>query len=217
MIKQLSHRTIIGGLLGLALACTTAELLSSGLYEVYSKSMVIRNITGESPNFTAEWLKIISWAFIFGASWWMFWCFDNFFSPDAKVAKSTENTPTEESDPSGDEKTEEAFKPESDDDSETEKIGDKTEHTEENDGDENEKSDHDSQFDETDELFFKVQQIPEESPRDFNSIKTVYRKKIAQYHPDKVSAMGPEIREVAEQKAKEINEAYEHFRKKQSQ
>jgi hypothetical protein len=26
--------------------------------------------------------------------------------------------------------------------------------------------------------------------------------------------MGPEIREVAEQKAKEINEAYEHFRKK---
>ena len=90
-------------------------------------------------------------------------------------------------------------------------------HTEENDGDENEKSDHDSQFDETDELFFKVLQIPEESPRDFNSIKTVYRKKIAQYHPDKVSAMGPEIREVAEQKAKEINEAYEHFRKKQSQ
>jgi hypothetical protein len=26
--------------------------------------------------------------------------------------------------------------------------------------------------------------------------------------------MGPEIREVAEKKAKEINEAYEHFRKK---
>ena len=203
MIKQLSHRTLIGGLLGLALASLTAELLSSGLYEVYSKSMIIRNITGESPNFTADGIKIISWALI--------------FSPDAKVAKSTENTPTEESYPSGDEKAEEAFRPESDDDSETENIGDKTEHTEGNGGDENEKSNYSSQFDETDELFFKVLHISEETPRDFNSIKTVYRKKIAQYHPDKVSAMGPEIREVAEQKAKEINEAYEHFRKKHSQ
>ena len=45
-------------------------------------------------------------------------------------------------------------------------------------------------------------------------IKSVYRKRIAQYHPDKVLAMGPEIRSVAEQKAKEINEAYEHFRRK---
>ena len=69
--------------------------------------------------------------------------------------------------------------------------------------------------DKDDELFFEILQISEEdAPRDFNSIKSVYRKKIAQYHPDKVSAMGPEITEVAEQKAKEINEAYEHFRKK---
>ena len=38
--------------------------------------------------------------------------------------------------------------------------------------------------------------------------------KIAQYHPDRVRAMGPEIRDVAEKKAKKVNEAYEYFRKK---
>ena len=37
---------------------------------------------------------------------------------------------------------------------------------------------------------------------------------MTQYHPDKVRNMGDEIREVAERKAKEINEAYDYFRKK---
>ena len=45
-------------------------------------------------------------------------------------------------------------------------------------------------------------------------MKSHYRKLIAQYHPDRVRAMGPEIRDVAESKAKEINEAYEFFRRK---
>jgi len=53
-----------------------------------------------------------------------------------------------------------------------------------------------------------------EKPFEEEKVKAVYRKLIAQYHPDRVSALGPEIREVAEQKAKEINEAYEYFRKK---
>ena len=69
-------------------------------------------------------------------------------------------------------------------------------------------------FDEQDEKYFEVLKILDSDTKDFVTIKSVYRKKIAQYHPDKVSAMGPEIQEVAEQKAKEINEAYEHFRKK---
>jgi len=46
---------------------------------------------------------------------------------------------------------------------------------------------------------------------DFQLLKSAYRKAIAQYHPDKVSAMGPEIRAIAEQKAKEINQAYHHL------
>ncbi len=53
-----------------------------------------------------------------------------------------------------------------------------------------------------------------EKPFEEEKVKAVYRKLIAQYHPDRVSALGLEIREVAEQKAKEINEAYEYFRKK---
>jgi len=50
-----------------------------------------------------------------------------------------------------------------------------------------------------------------EESRDFATIKSTYRRVIAQYHPDKVGAMGPEIREIAESKAKEINHAYQYF------
>lgn len=53
-----------------------------------------------------------------------------------------------------------------------------------------------------------------EESRDFAIVKSTYRRVIAQYHPDKVGAMGPEIREIAESKAKEINHAYQYFRKK---
>ena len=61
---------------------------------------------------------------------------------------------------------------------------------------------------------FYLARVEEEDLEDFDAIKAIYRKRIAQYHPDKVLAMGPEIREIAEQKAKEINEAYEYFRAK---
>ena len=59
-----------------------------------------------------------------------------------------------------------------------------------------------------------VLDLPKEDLNDFSKIKSTYRTAIARYHPDKVSALGPEIREVAETKAKEINQAYEFFRKK---
>lgn len=39
-------------------------------------------------------------------------------------------------------------------------------------------------------------------------ISAAYKRLISQYHPDKVSRMGPEIREIAERKTKEINAAY---------
>jgi len=45
-------------------------------------------------------------------------------------------------------------------------------------------------------------------------IRDRYRALIAQYHPDKVSHLGPELREVAERKTREILEAYEYFRVK---
>ena len=42
-----------------------------------------------------------------------------------------------------------------------------------------------------------------------DQIRAAYRKKIALYHPDKVSSLGPEFSVVAERKTKEINAAYE--------
>jgi hypothetical protein len=39
-------------------------------------------------------------------------------------------------------------------------------------------------------------------------IRSAYKKRISEYHPDKVAALGAEIREVAERRSKEINIAY---------
>lgn len=54
---------------------------------------------------------------------------------------------------------------------------------------------------------YEVLQIPQHaSPEE---IKAAYRRRVQEYHPDKVADMGPEIREVAERRMKEINAAYE--------
>ncbi len=42
-----------------------------------------------------------------------------------------------------------------------------------------------------------------------SEIAGAYRALISQYHPDKVTRLGPEIRAVAERKSAEINRAYE--------
>ena len=39
-------------------------------------------------------------------------------------------------------------------------------------------------------------------------VKAAYRLRMQEYHPDKVAHLGPELRILAERKAKEINEAY---------
>jgi DnaJ like chaperone protein len=44
-------------------------------------------------------------------------------------------------------------------------------------------------------------------------IKSAYRKLSMQYHPDKVTHLGEEFRRVAEEKMKELNEAYQHLKK----
>jgi len=41
-----------------------------------------------------------------------------------------------------------------------------------------------------------------------SEIRTAYRGQISKYHPDKVAALGTELKEVAERKSKEIGEAY---------
>ncbi len=45
-------------------------------------------------------------------------------------------------------------------------------------------------------------------------IRKAYRKAMSEYHPDKVASLGTELRALAEKKAKEINEAYEFFKKR---
>ncbi len=53
-------------------------------------------------------------------------------------------------------------------------------------------------------------------PRNFTApeIKERYRILIASYHPNKVSQLAPELQQMASQKTREINEAYEYFRVK---
>jgi DnaJ like chaperone protein len=52
---------------------------------------------------------------------------------------------------------------------------------------------------------------------DFEEIKKAYRKLSMTYHPDKVAHLGEEFKGVAEEKMKEINVAYQYFKKKFSQ
>ncbi len=48
---------------------------------------------------------------------------------------------------------------------------------------------------------------------DIEAIKTAYKTKIKEYHPDKVQTMGKEIQEIANRKTKEINDAYNLIKK----
>lgn len=45
-------------------------------------------------------------------------------------------------------------------------------------------------------------------------IKKSYRKRIAEYHPDKVQNMAPEIRKLAEKRTAELTEAYSYLKEK---
>ena len=49
---------------------------------------------------------------------------------------------------------------------------------------------------------------------DMSAIKKAYRQLSMKYHPDKVSHLGDEFKHVAEEKMKELNQAYEFFKKK---
>jgi DnaJ like chaperone protein len=52
-----------------------------------------------------------------------------------------------------------------------------------------------------------------EKGADFEAVKKAYRTLSMQYHPDKVRHLGEEFGKVAEEKMKEINAAYEYFKK----
>lgn len=48
----------------------------------------------------------------------------------------------------------------------------------------------------------------------FSDVQRIYKQLVLQYHPDRVSHLGPKLRLVAEQEMKEINAAYQHFKSK---
>jgi curved DNA-binding protein CbpA len=54
---------------------------------------------------------------------------------------------------------------------------------------------------------YEVLGVPRNATRD--QIRTSYKRMMALYHPDKVSHLGPELQEVAQLKARELNRAYE--------
>ena len=55
--------------------------------------------------------------------------------------------------------------------------------------------------------WYQILEVAEAANRE--EISSAYKRKISQYHPDKVAQMGPEIRAVADAKSQQINAAYE--------
>jgi DnaJ like chaperone protein len=58
----------------------------------------------------------------------------------------------------------------------------------------------------TDDAWFQILEVNEGASMD--EVTTAYKRKIRQYHPDKVESLGPELKKLAEKKSKEINAAY---------
>ena len=58
---------------------------------------------------------------------------------------------------------------------------------------------------------FKILNISSNSSID--EVKTAYKQKIKEYHPDRVASLGKELQVLAEQKTQEINECYNLIRK----
>jgi DnaJ like chaperone protein len=56
--------------------------------------------------------------------------------------------------------------------------------------------------------WFRILEVSEDASE--QEITEAYKRKIRQYHPDKVAQMGAEIRQLAESKSKQINAAYDY-------
>jgi len=208
MTSKWIQRLLIGGILGLLLSVIMAEYFSQSLRAQYQSWTIWRSLGVSDPNQVTSILTKICWAFFFVSSWLMLWKLDCFWAKavPAKMETQDEPLPEEEEEKAGAKESEQA------DGGPKDKETQEHESTEEKTDDSFASVKNESDTDQ-EELHF-AETLGVEKPFEEEKVKAVYRKLIAQYHPDRVSALGPEIREVAEQKAKEINEAYEYFRKK---
>ena len=59
----------------------------------------------------------------------------------------------------------------------------------------------------TSKIWYNILEVPAESS--LQEIKEAYKNKMRKYHPDKVGGLGKEFSALAEEKSKEINQAYE--------
>lgn len=59
--------------------------------------------------------------------------------------------------------------------------------------------------------WFRILEVSETAT--MSEIGSQYKRKIREYHPDKVASLGKELKDLAEFKSKEINSAYEFAKK----
>lgn len=199
------QRICYGGLLGVFLSIILAEYISAALYQLYHNSFLIRDTTGISPNkISAIFLKL-SWALVCLTSWWMLWKLDFLLAKKPAAEVKADEKPKQK-------KAEDHPPPKARKKSDKKAPSEEEKSIGENPKDAEKPKNQSAKPSLKDIHYAKILGVKDVT--DSEEIKSRYRKKIAQYHPDRVRAMGPEIREIADRKAKEINEAHEHFRKK---
>jgi len=188
-----ANNILTGGLSSFAFAVLFATFAGKAIRGVYEQWEYLQDrapfwqlfASGGQQNDILGLTHNLIWLALMISMWWILWKFDIFFQPDSKEETSEEDKGIEE--PEHSQKSDDEDMEE--DTVEPEKPSDPEE-----------------------DNFASVLGLVD--PYDMDDVKSAYRTLIAQYHPDKVSRMGDEIREVAERKAKEINESYDFFRRK---
>lgn len=212
------------GILAVTLSYLMAHYFGTALHSSYHDWTGWRNVTGGAPNqITAIFAQVI-WALIFCSGWWMLWKFDFFMAispsntkedtrPNTDFNPRTHPSSSETKNDYDETQKTENFEPEEDNLSDVQESEDGCEENGHN--VEEEQSGQKFIFPSAEDFeMAEVLSLEKENLNDFTVIKEKYRSAIAQYHPDKVLALGSEIQAVAEKKAKEINHAYEYFSKK---
>ena len=191
------------------LSWLAAKYFSQSLYNFYHDWTGWRSVTGYSPNFLTNKLQFSSQILFFVIFFFSLRQLD-------KMVTLKENSSAKHATPDDQENIGK------EQDYETSNNTEPRPQIENNSSEQDEKSENkDSASRNHEPILFaedikqaKVLGLNREEAMDFTEIKSTYRRIIAQYHPDKVGDMGPEIKEIAEAKAKEINHAYQHFRNK---
>jgi hypothetical protein len=214
-ISNWGSKLLYAGALGLGLSVVLAEYTSQFLYAHYQTWAGWRSITGTDPNSLTSIVQKLTWAIFFFSAWLMLWKLDYFFQSPLLKPESDKEDQEKKEEKVGTNKTSREGRNRDQRDQEVQEeeqvLIESKDEIPKKPGEYEEKFKK-IIFSKEDYKYAEILGL--EEPVDIKIIKSTYRKIIAQYHPDRVVAMGPEIQEVADKKAKEINEAYEFLRKK---